>query len=288
MDGISDSMKLGFHLPRKNAPASFHTVRDASFALGFLNSFEHSWSNDDYRRYEALLNNCQSIICRALSSSDGDVFDHVEDFGSIESSSRSDDSPFIPFWLKIMGGTSNDDSKAIWSKGSILKVLMQFDCKRANTLIEELLKKEKITLNFYDVDEHAHQSDLSYAIWLGRTEIVRSLLQYYCKSAETTEKKRAVNKNSGAGPNPENSLQLVVPAFSQLCSKHPDTALELVKDISYFQSNRPAVWSNKRENFAFSEREKSSDDVYKADASDEAVFKWSRFFSNEHRVILIF
>src|SRR6185312_5096500 len=50
VDGISDSMKLGFCLPRKNAPASFHTVRDASFALGFLKSFEHesSWSGGDY------------------------------------------------------------------------------------------------------------------------------------------------------------------------------------------------------------------------------------------------
>src|SRR6185369_13203085 len=140
VDGMSENMKTAFHLPRKDAPASFHTVRDASFALGFLNSFEKtSWANESYRRYETLLNECQEIIRRALSYSDGDVFDHVEDFGSIESINRPADRPLIPSWLKIMMGNSDDDSKAIWSKGSILKVLMQFDCERANDLIEELL-----------------------------------------------------------------------------------------------------------------------------------------------------
>ena len=54
-----------------------------------------------------------------------------------------------------------------------------------------LLKEEKITLRFYDLEEHdCPQSDLSYAISLGRTEIVRSLLHYYCKSAEKAEKKK--------------------------------------------------------------------------------------------------
>ncbi|CAG8615031.1 5465_t:CDS:2, partial [Paraglomus occultum] len=283
VDGISKSIETGFHLPRKDAPASFHTVRDASFALGFLNSFEQkSWPTERYRRYETLLDECQGIIRRALSSSDGDVFEHVEDFDSIESTDEPEHRPLIPLWLEVIGGTSNDDSKAIWSKGSILKVLMQFDCERANTLIEELLKKEKISLRFYDLEKHeCPQSDLSYAISLGRTEIVRSLLRYYCNSAEKSE--NMANRNSKSKPHPENSLRLVVPAFSQLCSKHPDTALELVKDISYFKLNRPAVWSNKRENFAYSDREKSSDDVYKADADNDTVFKWSRFFSNEHR-----
>ncbi|CAG8542914.1 4911_t:CDS:2 [Paraglomus occultum] len=287
VDGISNSIKTGFHLPRKDAPASFHTVRDASFALGFLNSFEQeSWPTERYRRYETLMDECQGIIRRALSSSEGDVFEHVEDFGSIESTDESEHRlrPLIPLWLEIIGGISNDDSKAIWSKGSILKVLMQFDCERANTLIEELLKKEKISLRFYDLEKHeCPQSDLSYAISLGRTEIVRSLLRYYCKSAEKSESMKSVNRNSKFKPNPENSLRLVVPAFSRLCSKHPGTAVELVKSISYFQLNRPAVWSNKRENFAYSDMEKSSDDVYKADANNDTVFKWSRFFSNEHR-----
>src|SRR6185312_17293929 len=112
--------------------------------------------------------------------------------------------------------------------------------------------KEKITLKFYDSEQDC-QTDLSHAISLGRTEIVRSLVQYYYKKSE--------NKNSENKSNPENYLRLVVPAFGQLCSKHPGTALELVKDISYFQSNRPAVWSHRKEKFAFSEMEKTVDDV---------------------------
>src|SRR6185503_13584658 len=111
------------------------------------------------------------------------------------------------------------------------------------------------SLKFYDIEEQASQSDLSYAISLGRTEIVRSLLRYYCKNAENTEKKMGGKKNSETKSNPENSLRLVVPAFSKLCSNYPKTALEFVKDISHFQLNSPPTWSKEQENFAFSERE---------------------------------
>ncbi|CAG8612421.1 948_t:CDS:2, partial [Paraglomus occultum] len=211
-----------------------HTVRDASYALGILNSFERkSWASEGYRHYETLLDGCKSIIDRALLSYDGDVFD------SIESTDESEHGEFRlirepeneVFRLTIIDGTSNDDSKATWSK--ILQVLMQFDCERANILIEELLKKEKITLTFDDFEEEKRQSDLSHAISLSRTNIVRSLLLYYYKRATS------MNEKSKTKPDFENNLRIVVPEFGQLCEKHPDIALELVKNISYFKSNGP-------------------------------------------------
>ncbi|CAG8583910.1 10301_t:CDS:2 [Paraglomus occultum] len=276
--GISHSIKTGFRLPRKDDPASFRTVRDASYALGILDSVEcKSWPDKGYQHYETLLDRCKLIIDCALSSSDGDAFGSI---GSTDESegrgfqlkSIDDESEHKGFQLEEIGGTSK-----AWSK--ILQVLMQFDCGRSNSLIEELLKKEKITLKLDNFEEKDGQSmsDLFYAITFRRANIVRSLSLYYCERATS------VNEKSLTEPDFENNLRIVVSGFGLLCEKHPDIALELVKNISYFKSNGPVVWSNKRENFAYSDSEKESGDVYKADAQDDTGFKWSRFFSNKHQ-----
>ncbi|CAG8599494.1 3774_t:CDS:2, partial [Paraglomus occultum] len=191
---------------------------------------------EGYLHYGTLLDGCKLIIDRALSSSNGDVF------RSTESADESEHKDFPP---KAIGATSNNDSKVAW--GKILLVLMRFDCERTNTLIKELLKKAII-------DDFDSWSVLSHAISLGRGDIVRSLLLYYCERATSLNEKLVE-------PNFENNLRIVVPEFGRLCEKYPDIALELVKNISYFKSNEPPVVrsNNKLEGFAYSEREKRYD-----------------------------
>ncbi|CAG8645972.1 5784_t:CDS:2, partial [Paraglomus occultum] len=217
LKGSADTYKI--RLPRKDAPASFQTVKDASYALGILNLFEReSWADEGYQHYETLLDGCKSIIARALSSDSIESTDELERRGS-RLKSIGDESERRDFPLKAIGGTFINDSKTAWSE--ILQVLMQFNCERTNTLTKELLMKKKITLTLDDFEEEKRMSDLSCAISLGRTDIVRLLLLYYCERATS------VNKKSETNPDFENNLRIVVPEFGRLCEKHPDIALEL-------------------------------------------------------------
>ncbi|CAG8545549.1 14516_t:CDS:10 [Acaulospora morrowiae] len=199
-------------LPDENERATFETIAFASEALGYLSFVERKYwiqisSGKIHDHFERLLEKCRSIITHAIYN-DSHVFNQIVNFQSP------------------------------------LDILIKADCQYADMVIKEFLGTNKHIPQFYDPGKT--KSALSRAIRLGKTDVVHSLLKYYCRRAEE---------------NPISWTLTIVPAFSALREIYPDFALGFVKSISYIPSKDEVIRSDRSELYAFSKVEELSREV---------------------------
>ncbi|CAG8595107.1 6377_t:CDS:2 [Paraglomus brasilianum] len=232
LEAISDNeLKEELLLPSEDEFATFNTITHASYVLGFLDCIERKYwvqigSGNSRHHFEELLQQCSNIVYGAIKS-------HTHLFN------------------QIVKGQSP------------LGVLIRSDCKHADKMIKALLKTNKHIPRFHDSDRT--KSALSRAISLGKTEVVHSLLNYYCRRASE---------------NPVSWTITVVPAYNKLRLMYPDFALEVMEKLSYLPSTKSIERSGKEENFAFSKVEELT-----READETAWQKFKTFYYKSERRI---
>jgi len=201
-----NQFKFDILLPNENESGTFDIVSNAAKSLGFLAFTERlNWiqisSGNVYNHFRTLLKQCQTIISDA-------IYEHPHVFN------------------QIVEGQSP------------LEILIKADCSYADKLIKKHLKTDKHIPRFHDA--HRTKSALARAISLGKTEVVHSLLKYYCRRSEE---------------NPISWTLTVVPAFASLRTVYPDFALEFMRRISYLPVKDDIIRTDLEENYAYSKIE---------------------------------
>ncbi|CAI2176069.1 3494_t:CDS:2 [Funneliformis geosporum] len=201
-----NQFKFDLLLPNDNEFGTYSIVSNASKSLGFLAYAERlNWiqisSGNVYPYFRTLLTQCQSIVSDAIHKNP-----HV--------------------FNQIVEGQSP------------LEILIKADCSYADKLIKEHLKTDKHIPRFHDVDRT--KSALARAISLGKTEVVHSLLKYYCRRCEE---------------NPVSWTITVVPAFASLRTVYPDFALEFVRRISYLPVRDDIVRTDHQDIYSYAKIE---------------------------------
>ncbi|CAG8531442.1 10140_t:CDS:2 [Paraglomus occultum] len=233
LEAISDneSREEELLLPSEEEFATFNIITHASYVLGFLDHIERKYwiqigSGNSRHHFEELLQKCSNIVYEAIQS-------HTHLFN------------------QIVKGQSP------------LEVLIRSDCKHTDKMIKALLKTNKHIPRFHDSGRT--KSALSRAISLGKTEVVHSLLNYYCRRASE---------------NPVSWTITVVPAYNKLRLMYPDFALEVMEKLSYLPSTKNIERSNREENFAFSKVEELT-----READDTFWQKFKTFYYKSERRI---
>ncbi|RHZ59939.1 hypothetical protein Glove_360g133 [Diversispora epigaea] len=199
-------------LPQENEKATFEIIANASTALGYLSFVEHRYqiqisSGKIHEHFKRLLDKCQAIIINSMCQNSY-IFN------------------------QIVNGQSP------------LEILIKADCVYADRLIKKFLETKNHIPQFHDKDKT--KSALLRAIHLGKTDVVYSLLKYYCKRAEE---------------NPISWTLTIVPALSTLREVYPDFALDFFKRISYMPVKDEIIRSDREELFAFSKIEELNREV---------------------------
>ncbi|CAG8612410.1 9387_t:CDS:1 [Paraglomus brasilianum] len=233
IEAISDneSREEELLLPSEDEFATFNTITHTSYVLGFLDHIERKYwiqigSDNSGHHFQELLQQCSNIIYDAIQS-------HTHLFN------------------QIVKGQSP------------LEVLIRCDCKHTDKMIKALLKTNKHIPRFHDSDRT--KSALSRAISLGKTEVVHSMLNYYCRRASE---------------NPVSWTITVVPAYNKLRLMYPDFALEVMEKLSYLPSTKNIERSDREENFAFSKVEELA---HEADDTTWQKFKML-YHKSERRI----
>ncbi|CAG8522154.1 14720_t:CDS:2 [Funneliformis mosseae] len=201
-----NQFKFDLFLPNENEFGTYGIVSNAAKSLGFLAYAERlNWiqisSGNVYPYFRTLLTQCQAIISNAIHKN-----------------------PHI--FNQIVEGQSP------------LEILIKADCSYADKLIKEHLKTDKHIPRFHDDDRT--KSALARAISLGKTEVVHSLLKYYCRRCEE---------------NPVSWTITVVPAFASLRTVYPDFALEFLRRISYLPVRDDIIRTDHEEIYAYAKIE---------------------------------
>lgn len=200
-------------LPKNEEKDTFKIISNATKALGFLDFFKNenqtriNYDKKFYKKIEEFFDKCKEIIFNATNSN-AHVFNEI------------------------------------FSRESLLEVLITVDSTFANKLIQELFKKEIHFPQLIDTKgkngENKTESALSIAIDNKKENIVQSLLKYYCNRAHE---------------NPISWMSTVVPVLSNLLEKYPGLILDLFKKISYMPVDDKIIRINQEELFAFQKPE---------------------------------